>query len=390
MVQSLALVLLACIPLFGLFRIDLASARFMLLGYAVDWDNYLFLLGLTLVVISVPLLTYVTVGSLWCGWACPQNFLSEWANGLTLRWLGKRADVRVDGDGMVVASAKNRLSHWLALGIPLLAMSFMLGLLVLMGFYPAKDIWDFVTGATVRQANMAIMLGFTVLLVFIDIAVARYFFCDYACFYRMGQRLFQTREVLHIAYDASRVQDCAKCHYCATVCPTRIQPNHITAHDICIDCGECIDACHRLHDKAGTLGLLKFSRGEVHQHEEQAKSRSHLNRFRGLVGLLFLSGCSFMAWGLWTQPRVDLQQQAADQQRLLAVVHHCQPRCAPLQAQCRGDNLARCYEAAACSCSCSLEQDPGNPQRAIWESCVRLNQQHLQTFLQSRHPVVNP
>lgn len=380
LVQSVVLALLCAIPLLGLFRIDLASASFRVLGHSISWDNYRFLSGLVLVLLSAPLLTYVTVGSVWCGWACPQNFLSEWADDLTQRWLGKRADVRVDGEGLVVAPIKNRLSHWLILGGLLFVAATLLGMVGLMNFYPPADIWAFVLGSAPRQANMAIMLGFTILLVFVDIAVVRYFFCDYACFYRMGQRLFQTGTALHIAYDVNRKDDCAKCHYCATVCPTRIQPNRIQAHDICIDCGECVDACQRLHDKSQESGLLRFSRGVSASPSPQG-ILTRIPLFRISVALVFLLGCALMGWGAWLQPHVDYAQQDAAQERLLQIAHVCQPRCAALQAQCRGDRLDRCYEAAACTCSCELERDPHNPQQATWEACVRLNQQHRQAWL---------
>ncbi len=383
LVQSAVLGLLCAVPLQGLFRIDLASASFSVLGHSIGWDNYRFLTGMVLVLLSAPLLTYVTVGAVWCGWACPQNFLSEWANELTQRWLGKRADVRVDGEGLVVAPAKNRFSHWVMLALILMLASMGLGMVVLMNFYAPADVWGFVLGSVPRQANMAIMLGFTVFLVFIDLAVVRYFFCDYACFYRMGQRLFQARTMaLHIAYDEQRHDDCVKCHYCATVCPTRIQPNQMRIHDICIDCGECVDACQRLHDKTGEPGLLRFS-GAVRPATSVPASGvlQRIPLFRMSVALVFCLGCGLMVWGAWSQPHIDLVQQEKDQARQRQLAHICQPRCAALQVQCRGDRLDRCYEAAACTCSCELEQDPVNPQRATWESCVRLNHQHRQAWL---------
>ncbi len=376
MVQGMVLALLMSIPLFGVFRIDFASARFVILGHSLGWDNYRFLAGMVLVVLSVPLLTYVTIGPVWCGWACPQSFLTEMANALTTRFLGKRADVRVDGAGMIVAPTKNRLTRWLALAGLLLIPSFLLGVLVLMGFYSSAEVWGFLLGTAKRQTNMAVMLGFSVSLFFIDIAVIRYFLCDYACFYRMGQRLFQTKEVLHIGYDTDRAAACVKCHCCATVCPTRIEPNRIKLHDICIDCGECIDACDRLHQRGGDQGLLHFARGHGEKERRAAKPWWKRHFFAGSMGAVLLLGCALMAWGVATQPTINFRQIEARQQRLLQITRVCQPRCAPLQTACRGDNLKRCYEAAACTCACSLEMDPSNPQHAIWQSCVRINREH--------------
>ena len=387
-VQLTVLILLCAIPVLGVFRIDLASASFVFFGRPIWWDNYQFLSGMALAILSAPLLTYVTIGSLWCGWACPQNLLTEWADALTFKWLGKRADVRVDGQGLVLAPDKNRWLNWLKLGATLLTASFFLGLVVLKLYYPAQDVWGFLWGTTTRQANFAIMLAFVVFFVFIDLAVVRYFLCDYACFYRMGQRLFQTRAALHVEHDGARVADCEKCHYCATVCPTRIEPNRIQKHDICIDCGECIDACDRLHLKEGTAGLLNFSTRSSAPQTGRQHSGLRLTLLRGGAGFLFLGGCALMGWGAWTQKTVDFQKMEADQEQLRVIAHHCQPRCAPLQVQCRGDHLAACYQAAACTCACSLEQDPTNPQRDTWQQCVRLNQKHLQALETASFPQV--
>jgi polyferredoxin len=120
-VQVATLLVLTLIPALGIFRIDLSSASFYVLGHQIWWSNFFFISGLAIVIAITPIITYMTIGAAWCGWACPQNLLSEWANNLTYKFLGKRADVRVDGKGMVVAAAKNKAVNWLILGIIFLA-----------------------------------------------------------------------------------------------------------------------------------------------------------------------------------------------------------------------------------------------------------------------------
>ncbi len=371
--------LMCAIPALGVFRLDLASASFVIFGHVVWWDNFLFLAGLALALLAAPLLTYVTVGSLWCGWACPQNLLTEWADALTFQWLGKRADVRVDGEGMVVAPHKNRLNNWFFLGFRLFALSLILGVTVFSLFYSPGEVWGFILGTHPRQANMAIMLAFTVLLVFIDIAVIRHFFCDYACFYRMGQRLFQTSDALHIVYEAPRASACTKCHYCSTVCPVHIQPNRIQPHDVCIDCGECVDACDRLQKKNGQSGLLTFSKSipAAAASAQKPLFGSHLGLFRLGVAAVFVLGCGLMAWGIMTQKNIDDGKLQAEQDRMLRISHVCTPRCSALRAACGSANMAACYQAAGCTCQCSLDQDPTNELHDTWQQCVTLNAKHL-------------
>ena len=120
----------------------------------------------------------MTIGTVWCGWACLHNMLSEWANNLTYKMLGKRADVSVDGEGMKVAATKNKMVNWLALGLIFLAASLVLAIIPFLFFFQPADVWSFVTFDSGLKLSkfMQRLYFFTVFLVFVDIAVIRYFY----------------------------------------------------------------------------------------------------------------------------------------------------------------------------------------------------------------------
>ena len=373
-VQVATFLVISLIPALGIFRIDLPSASFDVLGHQVWWSNFFFISGLAIVIAILPIITYMTIGAAWCGWACPPNLLSEWANNLTYKFLGKRADVRVDGKGMVVAAAKNKVVNWLVLGAIFLAASMVLALVPLMFYYPHGDMWGFMTFSASRETTDSIKYPyyFLVFLIFVDIAFVRYFFCDYACFYRMGHMLFKTRHALHVTYDASRSSDCAKCNYCATSCITAIQPTDIKVADACIACGECIDACDQLHEKTGTTGLLRFEVGKKGSMTTwMQKFREFLSRLNWPLGLIFIYGCVMMGWGIATQPPERTQLTPAQLHRIQMVARTCDSRCSTYTASCKGDNIAGCYRASACKCSCELQVDPGNAASGTWQQCVK-------------------
>ena len=219
---------------------------------------------------------------------------------------------------------------------------------------------------------------FGVFLIFIDIAVIRYFWCDYVCLYRIGQKIFQTQDALHVSYDASRSADCAKCNYCATECITGIQPTQIKIYDSCIDCGECIDACNRLHEKSGMRGLLRFELGNKGSAPTlRGKVRDVMSHFNWWVGALFLAGCIMSVWGIVMQPQEEVQQQptaASQQAHQLAAL--CRSQCVPQMNDCKAGNRAACYSMAACQCQCSLDHDPLNPDSGEWRQCVQKNTAH--------------
>ena len=372
-----ALLLISLIPFLGVFRIDFATASFFILNRQVPWSNYPFLFGLSLAVATAPIITYMTIGSVFCGWACPQNLFSEMANGLTKTLLGKRADVRIHGEGLIVAASKNRLVNWLALGLSFIAASMVLGYIFLMFFYTRADMWAFATGSVERQPSMIAMYVITCFLIFIDIATVRYLYCDYPCLYRVGLRLFRPKEALRVSYDASRSDACAKCHYCAASCITDIQPTRIRITDTCVDCGECIDACDRLQAKSGKKGLLKFEIGDLTWRKLLAKSFSG---FRWLVSVFFFIGVALMVWGVASQKVVDRHKLMIEQQKVQRIAHVCNSRCAKLESSCNGKNLAGCFRAASCKCGCTLEQDPAGADRDSLLQCVRYNDARLKAL----------
>lgn len=375
------LLLFALIPVSGLLRIDITTASFFVLGHQIWWSNFSFVIGLALIFATAPILTYMTIGAVWCGWACPQNLVSEWANDLTHKLLGKRADMRVDGDGMVVAAAKNKALNWIVLIALILSASFVLALIPFLFFFPMGDVWDIVSGGFSQQINWFILYLFVVLLIFVDIFAVRYFLCDYACVYRIGQRIFKTQDALHVTYDASRSDTCSKCNYCATTCITNIEPTNIKLYDPCIDCGECIDACNRLQAKSGTKGLLRFEVGERGSETTWREKLSEIaSRFNWLVGGFFLVGCVMMVWGVATQPAIQPKISQAEQQQNQQIARVCNSQCAALQSTCSGNNIQGCYRAAACKCACSLEQDPNNAASATWKQCVQNNTAHAQAM----------
>ncbi|MGB8517959.1 MAG: 4Fe-4S binding protein [Gallionella sp.] len=373
-VQFSTLILIALVPASGLLRIDLTTASFFILDHQIAWSNFTLVFGLALIFATAPILTYMTIGTVWCGWACPQNMLSEWANNLTYKLLGKRASVEVVGDGLIVAAAKNKLANWAILGLSFLLASMLLAIVPFLFFYSPKEVWGMVTFTNTEMFSAFMLYLFMVFLIFIDIAVVRYFLCDYACLYRIGQKIFETHDALHVTYDATRSSDCSKCNYCATSCITNIQPINIKPYDPCINCGECIDACDRLHEKSGTPGLLDF------KLSSSAANRSWYRKLGGmllhtnwLVAVLFFSGISMTVWGVVTQPKELAKVPLAVQLKARDVARTCSAQCAPQQATCKADNMEGCYRAAACKCACSLQQDPTNPASADWRQCAQRN-----------------
>lgn len=302
--QAAMILIFILIPVTGLFRIDPAAGSFVVLDRQIWFSDFFLVFGFWVTVASGLILMYSAVGTAFCGWACPQNTLSEWANRMTHKFLGKRAEVSLGGEAVQVSAGKKSWLNWAVLGILFLGVSMLAALIPMFYFYAPGVMWSFITFQ--EDARLAGSLywiySIFVVIVFVDIAVVRYFFCRFMCIYRVWQHSFKTKQTLHIAYDAAREIEasCANCNYCVTVCPVEIDPRNTSTFDSCINCGACITACDSLQARKGLASLLRFEFG--------ARAESKINKLRSNISSMFgrvtwtvpvtLIGAAMFTWGV--------------------------------------------------------------------------------------------
>ncbi len=299
-----AIILLALlIPVTGLFRIDPVEGAFVVLGRQIWFSDFFIVVGLWLAISTSLVTTYSTLGTAFCGWACPQNTLSEWGNRMTRRLLGKRAAVDLNGEKMRVSAGKDKWRNWMILSVSFIGAAMFFALIPLFYFYPPAAVWSFVTFQEDARLAGSIHWIYTVfvLIMLLDIAFIRHFFCRFMCIYKVWQHSFKTRETLHVAYDPSFADECAKCNFCVTTCFVGIDPRKTETYDSCVNCGECIDACGAIRGPKGGASLLRFElgqrQGKTFQGFRDALS-SLLGRVRWALAL-FMVGIVMFAWGLW-------------------------------------------------------------------------------------------
>ena len=303
-VQALTIILAILIPASGLFRIDPEVGGFMVLDRQIWLSDFFLIAGLWVFLASSLVILYSTAGTVFCGWSCPQNTMAEWANNLTRKLLGKRAEVSLTGERPRVAAAKDKFVNWALLGLAFLAASMFFALIPLFYFYPASAVWSFITWR--EDARLAGSLHWIyavcTVIILLDVTLVRHFWCRFACVYRVWQHSFKTKQTLHVAYDVSRVDACAKCNYCATSCFIDIDPRKTDVYDSCINCGDCIDACNSLQAKQGLPGLLRFDMGERKRDVESKFRSAAISLFAriGWMAPIAALGMAMFAWGLWT------------------------------------------------------------------------------------------
>ena len=332
MVQALSFALAILVPASGLFRIDPAAGALVVLDRQIWFSDFFLVSGLWIMLGSALVMLYSLAGTVFCGWVCPQNILAEWGNFVTHKFLGRRAKVALDGAAPLVAATKNKVLNWVLLGLSLLGASLVVAVVPLFYFYSPGTVWSFVTWRS--DSHLAGSLHYIyfifVLIILLDVALIRHFWCRFACVYRVWQHSFRTRETLHVQYDVSRADSCTKCTYCVSSCFIEIDPRKTAVYDSCINCGECIDACNRLHHKSGQPGLLAFEFGEpkaktLSRSQFRDNTTSLAARSKWVMALAFLGTCMF-SWGLWSwEPlhvvvyRADVQHQPGHREYRIAV-----------------------------------------------------------------------
>lgn len=313
-VQIATMLIIVLIPISGLFRIDLQAGNFVILGRQIWWSDYSLMLGFWTMLATAAVMTYSTIGTVWCGWACPQNTFSEWVNHLTFKLLGKRARVSIDSESTRIAASKNKIINWLALFISILLISLVLAIIPFLYIYPPASVWAMMTFQ--QDAHLPKFTHYLYLVVtfaiFLDIALIRHILCRFFCLYRMWQHIFKTRQTLHVEYDSSRSAECEKCNYCETSCFLDLDPTKFDIYDTCINCGECIDACNSLHAKNNKPGLLRFEFGSQRNKTGWRESVDNLFSRLGWAGALFILGAGIFAWGFMHYSPYNMVAYRAD------------------------------------------------------------------------------
>jgi len=301
MTQIGFILMIILIPALGIFRIDVSSG-FVVLDRQIWFSDFLIVFGFWLAIACTFILLYSMVGTAFCGWLCPQNTFSSLADKMTSRLLGKRAVIDWESNTeATVAKNKDHWQNWLKLVLQLVAVSMLVGLIPLFYFVPAEAVWSFVTLQDDARLAGSLHWIYTVFvfIILINFAVVRHYLCRYMCIYRMWQFLFKTNDTLHLEYDESRSDECAKCNYCVTQCMVDIDPRKTNTFDSCTNCGACVSACDSLKAKDSQKGLLRLKFGS----RKQAKIASYIplasiQRRAGWVLPVWVLGASLFVWGL--------------------------------------------------------------------------------------------
>ena len=305
-IQGGVLLAIILLPLLGILRIDVAHGRFLLIGYQIWWSDFFVVYPFWIMVITFMACLYTAFGMVFCGWGCPQNTLSEFADKLLKGLIGKKAASGVaELESGVVTHHPDKKKNWVSLILIFLGVSLLLGFVGSAYFLPPGTSWT----PSALPGWVWIVMFLIASIVFLDLILIRHFWCKYVCPYGLYQYLFHHPRTLRVSFDEHRRGDCVGCNHCTDSCFMGVEPRLIQVYTRCINCGDCIVACHDVAEKKNFKPLLGFT--------FQRDTESH-TEIGGAVGgrlfwpaAIFTTAALLFSYGVYSYQPVHLRVSTA-------------------------------------------------------------------------------
>ncbi len=271
-------------PVFDIFRYDTATREFFLfgnvwsLGLKTGFTADMTALGAFHIAARfflkaiLPWLVFLAIfpafgfvsGRFFCGWLCPEGAVFELADFITLKLLGRRSLWSKKPNDPDVP-LKNRLRYGIIAAVSVIAIPF-LGGAALTGYLVApKTIWNQIATWNFTFGVKAGIIGVAIYMLVTSILV-RHVLCKFICAAGLMQMLFGwvSPLSLRLRLDQGRMSsECTDCRGCDRACFMNVVPRKNKRDISCVNCGACVDSCHRELGKGNGLFHLGFNKNNA-------------------------------------------------------------------------------------------------------------------------------
>lgn len=287
-------------PAFDLLRFDLQETQLWFLG--MRWSLGIDALrsgsvsateaGWTLLWRAfIPGLTFLAAfffvasryGRLYCGWLCPHFSMVEMFNDLLHRASGRfslweRSPTELPG-------RVPRALWWPGFVLGCAVFGFVWTITLLTYLLPPSLVWGGLWQGTLSP-NQTRFLVIGTLVLTLEFALARHFFCRFGCAVGLFQSLawMANPRALLVVFDRSRARECRSCgadtatagSACDTACPMRLHPRNIKRMMFsCVQCGKCLRDCASTQQAQGRTASLRWHVGQAAVAKTRHPVRPH-------------------------------------------------------------------------------------------------------------------
>lgn len=251
--QLATIALLLAIPLLNLRGIDVLTGSLYSMAIGPIWITdplsglQVMLTALTadttlLLSILLPVAFALAFGRVFCGWMCPQNLLSEFADYI-------RSKI---GLGRLMKLQPSPMPRYAVLAS-------MLALTLILGFpaanlISAPGIISVQISEYVMEGTIGAELALIGAIIIFEFFVIRRAWCNYFCPVGGLLGIFRIAKTMKVVYRKEGDQ-CIKCGACVKACQLGLNPMGGKIYPLCHNCGDCISACEKATDKENPLSF---------------------------------------------------------------------------------------------------------------------------------------
>jgi polyferredoxin len=218
-----------------------------------------------LVLAVFPLLGFV-LGRSFCGWACPEGTLFEFADLLTQKVLGRRSIYRAASGECLLTPANRAVWGTLAL-LYVLVVPPLFGVMLTGYFIAPSRIWNELAVWDLSTGLKAGIIGVSIYMV-VTFVFVRHAMCKYVCAAGLMQMLFGwiSPGALRLNFHKADYSRCTDCRRCEQACFMDLKPRSGKKDISCVNCAECLVACEKELGKGCGLFSLDFGIREKGEH----------------------------------------------------------------------------------------------------------------------------
>jgi ferredoxin-type protein NapH len=194
---------------------------------------------------ALPVLLALALGRVFCGWACPQNTISELVD-----FAARRSGVKRRFNNRPTAVPRYIVLVGILVLTPLAGIP-------LASLLSAPGIISVQTAKFIYEGSVGLELGLIGTIILSEYFIVRRGWCNYLCPVGSFLGIFRTKWTLKVAFteDAERV--CGECLACVEACQLGLNPIAGRIYPLCHNCGECVSACESIKAEKKPL-VFKF------------------------------------------------------------------------------------------------------------------------------------
>jgi len=182
----------------------------------------------------IPVALAFAFGRVFCGWICPQNFISEIFDVIHDKLKIKRLF-------NPMRSAKSRYAIMLLLLISVPVLGFPVANLI-----SAPGIISVQITKYFYEGLIGLELALIGIIVLSEMFVVRRGWCNYVCPVGSFLGLFRFKKTMKVVYKEDKEHVCGGCMECVNACQLGLNPLEEKIYPLCHNCGDCITACEAI------------------------------------------------------------------------------------------------------------------------------------------------